>query len=206
MSISSIWKQAVRTLKLSLAAFVCLTALSFGMAAPSFAAGTRVLPTQQLALFGFGRKAEGQAEELVGKAQSKIGSKIDGTGKQVEGRAKYEIGRVEDAAARTGDKIKDVAKDIKQGTQKNLDKVKNTTSTSSVTKGETQLPETISATEEVAEKTAPMGLKEVEARNKNGLNEVQGSADIDKMYKADTSKPGTALAKKIDKTLDKIAK
>ncbi len=75
---------------------------------------------------------------------------------------------------------------------------------SDVTKGETQLPETISATEDVAEKPAPMGIEEVTERNKNGLNEVQGSADVDKMYKANTSKPGTALAKKIDKALNKM--
>ncbi len=78
--------------------------------------------------------------------------------------------------------------------------------TSSLSKGETQLDQTTAATEDVAGKPAPMGLEEVEARNKNGLNEVQGSADADKMYKADRSKPGPALAKKLDKALNKITK
>lgn len=192
MKISSIWSQAVRTIRLSLAALLCLTALNFSVVAPAMAADVNVIPTtHQLALFGFGRKVEGQAEQAAGKVQSKIGNKVDGTGKQIEGRAKSDIGRVEDGTLRAGDNAKKAAKNIKAGS-------------SDVTKGETQLPETISATEDVAEKAAPMGIKEVIKRNKNGLNEVQGSADIDKMYKADTSKPGTALAKKIDKALDKV--
>jgi len=77
---------------------------------------------------------------------------------------------------------------------------------SSVTKGTEQLPKVDAAAEQVAEKSAPMGLKEVEARSEGGLNEVQGSADASKMHKADTSKPGPALAKKIDKALDKLTK
>lgn len=77
---------------------------------------------------------------------------------------------------------------------------------SSPTKGEDQLPDTEAASVDVMNKPAPMGLEEVEARNKNGLNEIQGDADKDKMYKADTSKPGPAIAKKIDKALDKVVK
>jgi Cu/Ag efflux protein CusF len=77
---------------------------------------------------------------------------------------------------------------------------------SSVTKGTEQLPKIDAAAEQVAEKSAPMGLEEVEERNEGGLNEIQGSADANKMHKADTSKPGTALAKKIDKALDKVVK
>lgn len=77
---------------------------------------------------------------------------------------------------------------------------------SNPTKGTEQLLKTDAAAEQVAEKSAPMGLEEVEARNKGGLNEIQGSLDADKMYKADTSKPGPALSKKIDKALDKVTK
>lgn len=76
--------------------------------------------------------------------------------------------------------------------------------TSSPTKGTDQLPQTEDASVDVMKKPAPMGINEVEARNENGLNEIQGAADKDKMYKADTSKPGPAFAKKIDKALDKI--
>jgi hypothetical protein len=77
---------------------------------------------------------------------------------------------------------------------------------SSVTKGTEQLPKIDAAAEKVAEKSGPMGLAEVEARSKGGLNEIQGSADANKMHKADTSKPGPAMAKKIDKALDKVIK
>jgi hypothetical protein len=78
---------------------------------------------------------------------------------------------------------------------------------SSVTKGTEQLPKIDAAAEKVAEKSsAPMGLEEVEARSAGGLNEIQGSLDASKMHKADTSKPGSAIAKKIDKALDKVIK
>ncbi len=77
---------------------------------------------------------------------------------------------------------------------------------SNPTKGTEQLLKTDAAAAQVAEKSAPMGLEEVEARNKGGLNEIQGSLDANKMHKADTSKPGPALSKKVDKALDKVTK
>jgi hypothetical protein len=77
---------------------------------------------------------------------------------------------------------------------------------SSLTKGTEQLPKIDAAAEQVAEKSEPMGLAEVEARSKGGLNEIQGSTEANKMHKADTSKPGPAMAKKIDKALDKVIK
>jgi hypothetical protein len=77
---------------------------------------------------------------------------------------------------------------------------------SSVTKGVEQLPEIDDAAAQVAERSAPMGINEIEARNKGGLNEIQGTEDADKMHKADTSKPGPAIAKKVEKAFDKITK
>jgi hypothetical protein len=77
---------------------------------------------------------------------------------------------------------------------------------SKVTKGTEQLPKIDDAAAQVAERSSPMGLGEIEARSQGGLNEVQGAADADKMHKADTSKPGPAIAKKIEKALDKITK
>jgi hypothetical protein len=77
---------------------------------------------------------------------------------------------------------------------------------SSMTKGIEQLPKIDDAAAEVAERSAPMGLKEIEARSKGGLNEIQGSADAEKMHKADTSKPGPEIANKIDKALTKATK
>jgi hypothetical protein len=77
---------------------------------------------------------------------------------------------------------------------------------SSVTKGVEQLPRIDAEAAQVAERSSPMGIDEIEARNKNGLNEIQGSADASKMHKADPSKPGSAIAEKIEKALDKIGK
>ena len=77
---------------------------------------------------------------------------------------------------------------------------------SSVTKGTEQLPKIDDAAAQVAERSAPMGLEEIEARSKGGLNEIQGAADANKMHKADTSKPGPAIAKKIEKAFDKMTK
>jgi hypothetical protein len=77
---------------------------------------------------------------------------------------------------------------------------------SSLSKGIEQLPKIDDAAAQVAERSAPMGLKEIEARSKNGLNEIQGAADVEKMHKADTSKPGAAIANKIDKAISKATK
>ena len=77
---------------------------------------------------------------------------------------------------------------------------------SSVTKGVEQLPKIDEAAANVAERSSPMGIDEIEARNEGGLNEIQGSADADKMHKADTSNPGPAISKKIEKAFDKLTK
>jgi hypothetical protein len=77
---------------------------------------------------------------------------------------------------------------------------------SSLSKGIEQLPKIDNAAAQVAERSAPMGLKEIEARGKGGLNEIQGSADVEKMHKADLSKPGAEIANKIDKALSKATK
>jgi uncharacterized protein YjbJ (UPF0337 family) len=125
MKISSIWKQIVRTAQFSLAALVCSVALNFATPAPSLAAQVQVLPAPQIALFGFGRQAEGKAEELAGKIQSKTGAKLDGSAKQVSGRAKSDIGRVESAAERNADRAGDMAKDMKKSAEKNLSKAQD---------------------------------------------------------------------------------
>jgi hypothetical protein len=77
---------------------------------------------------------------------------------------------------------------------------------SKVTKGTEQLPKIDAAAEKVAERSSPMGLNEIEARSKDGLNEIQGSLDANKMHKADTSKPGPAIAEKVGKAIDQVTK
>jgi hypothetical protein len=49
-----------------------------------------------------------------------------------------------------------------------------------------------------------MSLDEVQKRSQNGLNEIQGDADKDKMYTSKSSKP--AVAQDIEKALDKLVK
>jgi len=49
-----------------------------------------------------------------------------------------------------------------------------------------------------------MSLEEIEKRAQNGLNEVQGSADKNKMHTSNSSEP--AIGKKLEKALDKITK
>jgi hypothetical protein len=53
----------------------------------------------------------------------------------------------------------------------------------------------------------PMSMEEIQARNKGGLNEIQGNADADKMI--DKSQPGKSdsdFVRKIDKELSKKSK
>jgi hypothetical protein len=53
----------------------------------------------------------------------------------------------------------------------------------------------------------PMSMEEIQARNKGGLNEIQGNADADKMI--DKSQPGKSdsdFVRKIDKELNKKSK
>ena len=125
MKIPSFYKQVIRTVQFSIAALICSVALNFGTA-PSLAAQVQV-PTSHLALFGWGEKAEGTAEQLVGKAQAKTGKKIEGTAKQLDGRAKSDLGRVEDRAERAADKAGQVSKDIKKGIDKNLSRAGKST-------------------------------------------------------------------------------
>jgi gas vesicle protein len=121
MKISSFYKQTIRTVQFSLAALICSVALNFGTAAPSLAAPVQV-PAPHLALFGWGEKAEGKVEQLIGKAQAKTSNKLEGTAKQISGRAKYDLSRLEDASQRAADKTGKMAKEMKKGTDKNISK------------------------------------------------------------------------------------
>ncbi len=73
------------------------------------------------------------------------------------------------------------------------------------TQGKAEMPEITSAAEDVA-KSPPMSLDTIQARGKDGLNEVQGSADADKMYSSRMDKPGPAIAKDAKKALSKAAR
>jgi hypothetical protein len=69
-----------------------------------------------------------------------------------------------------------------------------------------QLDGITAASEDVA-KSPPMGEQAVETRSEEGLNEVQGAADADKMIKAEKSEQsGSAMANQLTKKLGKEKK
>jgi hypothetical protein len=71
------------------------------------------------------------------------------------------------------------------------------------TEGTTQLLETQRRTDKAAQ-SAPMGLKEVQKRSNEGLNEVQGDADIDKMKTPANSQKSTSIEQEVKGLLKKV--
>ncbi len=69
--------------------------------------------------------------------------------------------------------------------------------------GTTQMNQVLDKSEDTLD-APPMSLKEVEKRANEGLNEVQGDADKDKMYKSRDSRP--AIVGDLEKALDKATK
>jgi hypothetical protein len=71
------------------------------------------------------------------------------------------------------------------------------------TEGESQLLDIQRETDEAAKKP-PAGLKEVQKKSNEGLNEVQGAADIDKQKNPGNSQSSTTVEENAKKFLDKI--
>ncbi|BAY30626.1 conserved hypothetical low temperature-induced protein [Nostoc carneum NIES-2107] len=67
----------------------------------------------------------------------------------------------------------------------------------------TQLLETQRKTDEVG-RSNPPGLKEVQKKSNEGLNEVQGDADIDKMKRPENSTSSTSVEDNIENFLEKV--
>jgi predicted PurR-regulated permease PerM len=74
------------------------------------------------------------------------------------------------------------------------------TSKSMPTDGTAQLDKILEKSEDVSQ-SRPMSLEEVQQRANEGINEVQGAADKEKMVKSKSSKP--ILARELEKALDK---
>ncbi|MEH2246375.1 hypothetical protein [Nostoc sp.] len=55
-----------------------------------------------------------------------------------------------------------------------------------------------------AAKEPPAGLKEVQKKSNEGLNEVQGAADIDKQKRPDNSQGATSAEDKVKSFLEKV--
>jgi hypothetical protein len=71
---------------------------------------------------------------------------------------------------------------------------------SAPTKGTVQLDQ-ITAESEKAAESPPMGMNEVIKRSNEGLNEVQGGADMSKMKRSKDSRP--AIVGEMEKAVDK---
>ncbi|MBW4594985.1 MAG: hypothetical protein KME46_19280 [Brasilonema angustatum HA4187-MV1] len=77
------------------------------------------------------------------------------------------------------------------------------TQKSSPEKGETQLLETQKETDKATAKP-PLGLEETTKKANEGLNEIQGSADVNKMNRPDNSPAATSAEDKVEGFLEKI--
>jgi hypothetical protein len=71
------------------------------------------------------------------------------------------------------------------------------------TEGTTQLLDIQSKTDEAAKKP-PIGLKKTQQETNEGLNEVQGAADIDKQKRPENSQSATTVEENIKNVLEKV--
>ncbi len=71
------------------------------------------------------------------------------------------------------------------------------------TEATTQLLEIQRKTDEAA-KEPPQGLKKVQRESNQGLNEVQGAADIDKQKRPENSQGATSVEENIKNVLEKV--
>ncbi|MBN3875698.1 MAG: hypothetical protein ACYTXT_32120 [Nostoc sp.] len=71
------------------------------------------------------------------------------------------------------------------------------------TEGTTQLLDIQAKTDEAA-KEPPLGLRKTQKETSEGLNEVQGSADIDKQKRPENSQGATSVEENIKNVLEKV--
>ncbi|HLP88196.1 MAG TPA: hypothetical protein VK184_06335 [Nostocaceae cyanobacterium] len=71
------------------------------------------------------------------------------------------------------------------------------------TEGTTQLLETQRKTDEAA-KAPPLTLREAQEKTRGGLNEVQGTADIEKMKRPENSQTATSVEQEVKGFLEKM--
>ncbi|WP_414526976.1 hypothetical protein [Nodularia chucula] len=74
---------------------------------------------------------------------------------------------------------------------------------SDIEEGTTQLLETQKRTDEVA-KSQPLNQKQTQERTNQGLNEVQGDADIDQMKNPGNSSSSTSVEDNVQNFLEKV--
>ncbi|MBG1267667.1 hypothetical protein [Nostoc sp. WHI] len=71
------------------------------------------------------------------------------------------------------------------------------------TEATTQLLDIQRKTDEAA-KASPFGLRKVQKESNEGLNEVQGDADIDKQKRPENSQSSTSVEENVKNLLDKV--
>lgn len=74
---------------------------------------------------------------------------------------------------------------------------------SKTTEGSTQLNKIIDDSEAAA-KSSPPSLKDTQRKAEEGINEVQGSSDANKMKRPDNSKQATSIEEQVGKVMDKV--
>lgn len=79
----------------------------------------------------------------------------------------------------------------------------NSTSKSDPTDATTQLNKIQEKTDDIA-RSAPLGLKETQSEANKGINEVQGDADKDKMYRSSNSQNANTVENKVENYLDNL--
>lgn len=74
---------------------------------------------------------------------------------------------------------------------------------SSTAKGSVQLDDIQRKSEEVT-KAPPLGLQETQSEANKGINEIQGSANADQMYRPETSRQATSVEEQVKDVLENV--
>lgn len=132
LTLRSFAKVSFRSIQFLTVALLMFLGLNLGTMRSAVAAPTSVVESGPVAIFGFGRQAEGKVDQAIGKAQTAKNGAIDktkGLAKQAKGKAKSDIGRIESRAQIAKDKTQDAVSDAADRTSDAVnaagDKVKN---------------------------------------------------------------------------------
>lgn len=132
LNLHSFAKMSFRSIQFSIVALITLLGLNLGTMKSATAAPTFGVKSVPVAIFGFGRQAEGKVDQAVGKAQGSMNdatNKTKGFAKQATGKAKSDVGRIESnaksATNKTRDAVSDAADSASDAANSAADKVKD---------------------------------------------------------------------------------
>jgi hypothetical protein len=109
--------------------------------------------------------------------------------------------KVSNAADRIGDKVNDTTDRIGSKVSANLDRVNPTGNKTAPQQGEAQL-RGIEREAQAATQKDPYSRQETQAKANAGLNEIQGTADLDKMSRPENSQGASSVEDKVKQTLE----